>query len=216
MLNIVSMPYGYKKFYNELKSNNFRLLDVGCGSHSPSIAKRFFPKCEYHGIDYQNYYNDDKDIKVIDKYYEINLNKNYAQLGLLPDNYFDIIYMSHIIEHTFNGLEIVSILITKLKTAGKIYIEYPSVKSLSLPSMNGTLNFCDDETHVRVYNNIEIANLLLSKGMRIIKAGTRRDLIKILFIPIKIFYNLVKSGKIVGGIFWDICGFASYIYAQKK
>ena len=67
-------------------------------------------------------------------------------------------------------------LTAKLKPGGSIFVEYPSVRSLSLPSMPGTLNFCDDHSHVRVYDLKEVANVLLANGMLITKAGTRRDL----------------------------------------
>ena len=48
-----------------------------------------------------------------------------------------------------------------LKPDGCIYIEFPSVRSLNLPSMRGALNFCDDKTHLRIYSIQEVANILL-------------------------------------------------------
>jgi hypothetical protein len=101
----------------------------------------------------------------------------------------------------------------KIKAGGRIYIEFPNVKSLSLPSMKGTLNFCDDFSHVRVYEIREIANQLLSEGYKIIKAGRIRDWRKIMIIPIRILLGFFKP--VYGGYFWDLLGFADFVYAKK-
>ena len=64
----------------------------------------------------------------------------------LADNHYDLIILSHVIEHINNGLDVVERLSKKLKFGGHIYIEYPSLKSLQLPSAQGSLHFCDDDT----------------------------------------------------------------------
>ena len=48
---------------------------------------------------------------------------NLSELdNALPNNYFDFIIMSHVIEHTRKGTEILEILSKKLKVGGGIYI----------------------------------------------------------------------------------------------
>ncbi len=210
------LPFGYKFFYKQLKKNTFVMLDVGCGSHAPSIAKKSFPLCVYHGVDLKIYRNSAADMELIDKFYDIDLNNDYNKLESLPDDYYDLIYMSHIIEHLWDGLAVLKILTKKLKKGGTIYIEFPSTRSLSLPSMQETLNFCDDDTHVRVYSVREISNLLLAGEMHIIKAGVRRDKIKIFLFPIKFILRILLGKGLIGGLFWDITGFASYVYSRKK
>ena len=147
------------------------------------------------------------------KYYSLDLSND--NLESIPNNYYDIVIMSHIIEHLHNGLKIVEFLIQKIKSGGKIYIEFPSERSLSLPSMSGSLNFCDDPTHVRIYKIADLANLLLENNFRIIRAGTRRDKVMILTFPFRLLLKFVIGRKIGGGDFWDVTGFASYVYAKK-
>ncbi len=81
--------------------------------------------------------------------------------------------------------------------------------------MTGTLNFCDDPTHVRLYDIREIANVLINSGFKIVKGGTRRNFLGIILIPLIAIYQLLKFNKIMGGTFWDLLGFAEYIYAIK-
>jgi SAM-dependent methyltransferase len=204
------------KFINSYSEDKIKLLDVGCGNKSPSITVSLFPKIEYFGLDNQEYNLTNEDKKILEnKYFLVDLD-NLSELdNALPNNYFDFIIMSHVIEHTRKGTEILEILSKKLKVGGEIYIEFPSVKSLSLPSMPGTLNFCDDPTHVRLYDIKEVANTLIKCGFKVIKAGTRRNFIRCLLTPMVTIYQLIEHKKIQGSAFWDILGFAEFVYAVK-
>lgn len=197
-------------------SDSCILLDIGCGNNSPSITTATFPEIEYWGLDKEEYNLSDKDVEILaDKFIKIDLSLQTSLLKeKLPYDYYDFIIMGHIVEHLDNGLEIIDILCSKLKTGGGIYIEFPSAKSLSLPSAPGTLNFCDDNTHVRVYTIQEIANVLLKNRFKIIKAGTRRSLINLFIFPIHIVIKLLQR-KPYAVALWDVFGFAEFVYAEK-
>ena len=197
-----------------MKTKKFILLDVGAGSHSPSLAKRVFPDCIYHGIDIGNYDNSANDMSLMDRYFEMDVTK--LDFDEIPDYYYDLIILSHIIEHLHNGDKVIEGLAKKLKPGGFIYIEYPGEKSTRFPKMRGSLNFYDDPTHVRLYSLQEIEQLLTTAGFVTISKGLRRYWPYILLTPIKIAYNVMKRGYIPGSIFWDILGFAEYVYAKKN
>lgn len=213
------MPVKFKRFHGEYHGREFRLLDVGCGNHSASTALRYFPKCRYHGIDRSREYNNDpEDFARMEAFYELDLSK--GDLSPVPDGHFDVILLAHVIEHVRNGLELLKALAGKLKPGGKIYVEWPGPRSLTLPSAVGTLNFCDDDTHVRVYDLKEVANALLDEGFRVLKAGTRRDPWKLAMFPAGLAHNAVR--RLLGrplstdGGMWDGLGFAEFIYAEKR
>lgn len=204
----------YSRLHSSFGQSEFTLLDIGAGNHSASKYKEAFPNCEYHGVDLdKNYNNDESDFKTMNSFYEMDLTK--LDFSSIPDNYFDFIMMAHIIEHLYNGDDVIKYLLPKLKSGGKIYIEYPGIVSTKLPSMNGTLNFYDDDTHVRVYSVQEIRDLL-KDSCDIISSGTRRNLAFLLAMPFKIVFNLIQFKKPSGDMFWDILGFAEYVYAQKR
>jgi len=204
------------KFIKNYPRIKIKVLDVGCGNKSPSITTSLFPKIEYFGLDKEDYNLTIEDKRILEnRYFHVDL-ENLPELdSLLPDDYFDFIIMAHVIEHTTRGVEILEILAKKLKVGGGIYIEFPSVKSLAFPSMPGTLNFCDDPTHVRLYDIKEVANTLIKCGFKVIKAGTRRNFIRCLLTPMILIYQLIKHKKIYGDAFWDILGFAQFVYAVK-
>lgn len=196
-------------------NNSFNLLDVGAGNRSASKTKTLFPKCNYYGLDLDKNTNYiESDFHQMEKFYEIDLTLlNYNEI---PDNFFDYINMAHVIEHLHNGDKVLPLLLKKLKNGGYFYIEYPGKKSLTLPKMNGTLNFYDDPTHVRVYSVDELSIIFKNNHCNILKCGTRRNLYYLLATPIRLIFTLIQTGKMRGNIFWDMLGFAEYLFVQKK
>ncbi|HLP41056.1 MAG TPA: methyltransferase domain-containing protein [Fibrobacteria bacterium] len=213
------MPVKFKRFHKEYRDREFLLLDVGCGNHSAAKALRYFPKCRYHGLDRSRDYNNDaSDFAKMEAFHEVDLSR--GDLSMVPEGQFDIVLFAHVIEHLRNGLEVLGALTGKLKSGGKIYVEFPGPRSLTLPSAVGTLNFCDDPTHVRVYDLKDVANVLLAADMRILKAGTRRDPVKLAMFPAGLALNLARSAfgmpLTTDGGMWDGLGFAEFVYARKN
>lgn len=193
----------------------FRLLDIGSGNHSASRITGLFPNCEYYGVDLdKNYNNSEEDFKSMKGFYEQDLTQlNYSAI---PDNYFHGIWMVHVIEHLYNGDLVIQGLMPKLVEGGYMYIEYPGQKSKGLPSMHGSLNFYDDETHVRVYSVQELKNIFEKNGFKVIEGATRRNWYYLLGMPFRILGRWVRGKKLIGNIFWDLLGFAEYIYVKKE
>jgi len=206
------------KFYFLQKSfgdKSFSLLDVGAGNHSASKTKKLFPNCSYFGIDLnRNFNNDEEDFAVMETFYEMDL--THLQFSDIPDDHFDFMRMTHIIEHLHNGDKVIENLLPKLKKGAFIYIEYPGQKSTKLPSMNGTLNFYDDRTHVRIYSVEELKTLLKKNGWEIVSSGTRRNWVFLLAMPFRITANLLRGKKPQANMFWDLLGFAEFVYAKRK
>ena len=191
------------------------MLDVGVGNHSPSQFKKYFPSSVYHGIDIDvNYNNTSDDVNKVDQFFKLDLTK--LNFDDIPNNHYDGIMMAHIIEHLENGDQVISQLSTKLKSGGYIYIEYPSAKSVKFPTKQGTLNFYDDPTHVRLYNHIELGKSMKEDGFEIISSGIRRNYFNIMIMPLKMVHNKLKYKYVMGSVFWDLYGFAEYIWARKK
>jgi 2-polyprenyl-3-methyl-5-hydroxy-6-metoxy-1,4-benzoquinol methylase len=191
-----------------------RILDVGCGNHSASVTKASYPAAEYHGLDIDpSYNNDDADHTAMDRFFPINLEED--DLEGVPGGYYDVVILSHVIEHLRDGLGVLGRLVTKLRPGGIIYVETPHPRSLHLPSMKGSLNFHDDDSHVRVYTQEEITAGLTASGCRILQAGTRRSLKRMVMTPVHCLNSLIRDGYVAGSAFWDILGFAAVVVARR-
>lgn len=191
------------------------MLDIGAGNHSASKIKAVFPQCEYHGVDMERDYNNSaSDFQLMTAFYEMDLTR--LEMSVIPDDYFDGIWMVHVIEHLHNGDDVIRKLLPKLRKGGYMYIEYPGTKSTKLPSMHGTLNFHDDPTHVRIYSVKELTELLQQEGFEVIRSGIRRNIWFIMAMPFRILGFWLRGKKLQGNIFWDLLGFAEFLWVRKK
>lgn len=211
----ISINFKFRFLRKSFGSRPFKLLDVGSGNHSATRITSLFPQCEYYGLDLNKSCNySDKDFSRMKAFYEIDLTQ--LEYHSIPSNFFDGICMAHVIEHLYNGDKVLPLLLEKIKPGGYFYIEYPGKKSLKLPSMKGTLNFKDDPTHVRVYSVPELRNIFETHGCKILSAGTRRNWFYIITLPARAIISLIKKGHVEGNVFWDILGFAEYLWVKKK
>lgn len=190
------------------------ILDAGAGSHSASITKKFLPNCHYTGIDItREYANDESDFKKMDAFIQMDLTK--LEFGQIPNEHYDLLIMSHVIEHLPNGDKVIEGLLPKVKKGGVIYLEFPSPSSVNFPSKKETLNFYDDPTHCRIWSVKEVESILSRNNFTILSSGTRRQIINILLMPLKIVYQKLTKGYVRGGVYWDYYGFAEYVFSKK-
>ncbi|MFY7899664.1 MAG: class I SAM-dependent methyltransferase [Chitinophagaceae bacterium] len=205
----------YAFLYQFFKNDEFTLLDIGAGNHSASKTVSLFTQCNYYGVDLdKNYNNNEADFAVMKGFYEMDLTK--LEFDAIPDNFFDAILLVHVIEHLANGDEVLAALVSKLKIGGVMYVEYPGRRSLTLPSMKGTLNYYDDASHVRLYTIEELSELFLSKACSILSAGNRRSLFLLLMTPIRVVLRWLRGKAVTGNIFWDLLGFAEYVAVVRE
>lgn len=204
------------KFYvfrDIISDKKLKVLDVGCGNHSPSETKSNFKNIVYHGVDIEknpDYY--ESDLNALDNFFLLNLDK--LDFSSIEDNSYDVIIMSHVIEHLHNGESVIKQLYTKLKKGGYFYIECPSEKSVNFPSVKGTLNFHDDKTHIRIYPLKEIKGYF-DASTTIVSAGRVRSIINLLLTPYKMIKSKISRGYIRGYVYWDLFGFANYVLVRK-
>ncbi|ASZ10376.1 class I SAM-dependent methyltransferase [Chitinophaga pendula] len=211
----ININFKFRFLSKSFRNKPFSLLDVGAGNHSASRITSLFPNCNYYGLDLDKEYNNaPEDFAVMKGFYELDLTK--LDYGVIPDAKFDGIWMAHVIEHLYNGDQVVPHLLQKLAPGGYFYIEYPGQKSTTLPSMKGSLNFKDDPTHVRVYSVPELTQIFTANGCTVLRSGTRRNWYYILGMPFRIMYSLLKKGHVEGNIFWDALGFAEFLWVKKN
>ncbi|MFX1311070.1 MAG: class I SAM-dependent methyltransferase [Promethearchaeota archaeon] len=195
-----------------------KILDVGCGNHSAQRTKEFLPICKYFGIDKtKHYYNSPKDFQIMDKFWLIDLEN--SELKEIPNNFFDIIILSHTLEHLVNGLEVLMRLIKKLKVNGIIYIEFPSTHTCLLPSLkryNITFNFFDDYSHKKIISKQKILNNLLKHNFIIKSAKIYFNWKRIIFLPFSMAYQFkITRFKCLQQL-WYLVGWCTYILAIKN
>ncbi len=196
-----------------------RILDIGCGNGSPTLTKRWFPGCHYAGADIQRYKLSDADTVAMDKFYPLNIDG--TGYDAIPDASYDFVILNHVVEHMREPKPVVATLCSKLKPGGFIWIAFPSLRSLSLPhSVDETLQFSDDPTHVYVPDVREMANILLAHGVAVLHAGRSREGF---FTSIADVVKLCKrcvmrvfTGDFSGRGVWYVLGFEDHVFGQRR
>jgi hypothetical protein len=61
----------------------------------------------------------------------------------------------------------------------------------------------------------EVANRLMAGGLTVTKAGPRRYWLRIAVLPVVVPLKLLLGRGLEAGDFWDVTGFADYVFARK-
>lgn len=207
----ITAPFQYKVLRKQLKKG-IRVLDIGCGGYIPKRTIADFSYIDYWGIDINNkcgaFFNEKEKF--------ISLDVTKTTLPFL-DNFFDIIIMSHLLEH----LKEIDLVLSEswriLRPGGLIYLETPSPRMFFLPSMQGTLNFFDDLTHIRPFTKQSLRLLLERHGFEVISCKVRRDWCWLMFgMPFSILKNIIVGIPLYGGFFWDLFGCIVFAVGKKR
>jgi 2-polyprenyl-3-methyl-5-hydroxy-6-metoxy-1,4-benzoquinol methylase len=204
-----------------LRRPGARVLDVGCGNHSPALTKRHFPRCVYHGIDSSRWNRDAEDDAAMDRFFDLDLEQPDA-LDAVEDGAYDAVFCSHVLEHVGEPYAVAGKLASKLAREALLYIEVPSGRSLKLPrardgwfGIRGVLNFWDDETHRTMVDLSRLRAALEDQGYRVTPPRYRRLWRRCLLLPAYVLAGLAWRGYVPASVVWDVAGFAQYVVARR-
>jgi SAM-dependent methyltransferase len=212
-------PMKFRSVRGRLAAPSPRILDVGCGNGSPTLTKRWFPGCHYAGADIQRYKLSNADVSAMDEFFQ--LGADGSGYDAIPDASYNFVILNHVIEHMQAPLPIVATLCRKLKPGGFIWIAFPSKRSLTLPhSVDETLNFYDDPTHVYLPDVGEVAKILEGSGVAVLDAGQSKegfwtsvaDRAKFC----KRWVKKVLTGEFSGRGMWYLMGFEDHVFGQRE
>ena len=146
-------------------AKNTRLLDVGCGNDSPFRIKLQRPDVFMSGL-----------ILIIKTKREMFIAgltsiswphpRNFPGKIESFSNTFDAVLCAHNPEHCDDPDAVLNAILKSLKKGGRLYLSFPSEKSLSLPK-RAPLNFYDDPTHKAPPNFDKTINAIRAAGLEI-------------------------------------------------
>lgn len=150
------------------------VLDVGCGlGANLSYVRKFFPECITNGIELR------KDIfSAVSKNKDVNKIFFGDAMSLLRriKSKYDLIILSHVIEHVFDHETFLRLCIARLKPNGLLLVAIPNIRHLSvlLPLIfNDSFKYenCGilDSTHCRFFTYKTCERLFTNLGLKIIK-----------------------------------------------
>ena len=150
------------------------------------------------------------------KFVQADLHKDHLDF---PNESVDAVTCMHLVEHLRQSRHMYSEVARVLKPGGRIYVETPAPKSLSVPGKSGrkgadsvTLNFFDDPTHVAVVEIESIRSDVTAAGLVVESEGTSRNLFFTLAYPL---LRLLppRRERYVAMLHW--MGWSNYVVAVK-
>ncbi len=214
----IILNHGIRQKFIQSFEGNEKILELGCGSGINSILiNKRFSHVEYYGIDILP----EDEVSELIKYKKLDLENNSFPY---PDEFFNIIIFTHVIEHLKSPLSIGPEINRVLKENGKIYLETPNWTTMFVPSFgihreqHIPFNFFDDPTHFKPWTKHGIFEFLLqSCNLKVKKVGTVRNWLRIpldfFMIPLGI---LVGNRGMVISSFWNIFGWCIYGIGVKN
>jgi SAM-dependent methyltransferase len=187
-----------------------RILDLGCGEGGNCVTFRgLYPHAEIYGVD------------ILEQgpasihYQQVDLDR-----GDLPfdDEFFDIITLTHVIEHLRHPLRLGSEIYRVLRPDGGLYLEAPNWTTILVPSwgfcraQSGGFNFYDDPTHIKPWSKHGLFEFMREHCcLRVETVGTRRNWARlpldILKLPVALVQNQRHS---LIEAFWNVYGWSIF------
>jgi len=194
-------------------ARSVRVVDAGGGPRDALKAKRLFGRCWYEGINIEALPGSLRERGGYDRYHLADLDE--TDLSFLPDRSYDLVVCSHTIEHLEDGLGVVARLCAKVGPGGLLYLEWPSLESVTFPIRGRGLRFDDDGTHRHPYGLDQICALVARQGLRVEFARPRRQWLRMLLAPFLIVYHSVRVHRVVLYDLWDLTGFCYTVRATR-
>ena len=154
----------FSVMYLPMKAGKF-LLDLGCGDGwLLENMQNLGWKVEGIDMDY-------KAVKIArSKGFNVRFGKLEDQL--YPDNHFDVITMSHVIEHVYDPLKILRECYRILKPKGRLIIVTPNADSLGHKIFGKSWFPLEPPRHLYIFNCKSLADLLKRSGFKKINTYT--------------------------------------------
>lgn len=139
----------------------------------------------------------------------------------MPDDSFDLVVASHVIEHVADPIRLFGELARVCKPDGVIYIEAPSDRSLAPKSdaeiySHSFYSFWDDPTHIRPWTPAALYRLAICHGFPVIKTAYMTSWRAKIAFPFQwLFYSLAKNGHKLTEIYWEARGWSCYAVIKK-
>lgn len=154
-----------------------KVLDVGAGDGSLVIQTRW-PLLERPDL---RLYALSLDVGMhFEKYAAFEIKDFEADPDVFPDVTFDAMVCAHFIEHMRDPKRSIAFFARKMRSGGRLYIEWPHPMTVRLPGRTqlqaqginiSTFNFFDDQTHIEAWKAEQIMNIFEASGFSIETGG---------------------------------------------
>lgn len=204
------MATAYQTAINKIRANyvietiqkeqdlNLKILEIGPGAGDfLKFWLQLFPNSEYSILE--------SDLINRERFKDL-VSFQYSSFKEIPPNYFDLIVVSHVLEHTNDPKRFLKGLSSSLKNVGFIFIEVPCQDYLFKDKEEPHLLFFNKESMNQLFNRIDMRVISLGYfGPSIVQSFSKKILNRIylrivglflklrVILPISVFFPKMRS-----------------------
>ncbi|OYV35271.1 MAG: hypothetical protein B7Z81_08950 [Acidocella sp. 20-61-6] len=95
--------------------------------------------------------------------------------AILPQNYFDQITLSHVLEHFHEPRVALGKIFTLLKPGGRVWIQVPNIAGYSVRKFNENSRLLEPPRHLVMFDTKSLANTLAAEGYQNVACKNIKD-----------------------------------------
>jgi len=149
-------------FVNGLVSNdtdNMYILDLGCGTGT--MSAQFDKRFEKFGLEIED--------SITETVHKIIPNMHIGPLtaDTFDDEFFDVVFSFHVIEHVPDPIDFVKNILRIMKTHGKLILSTPNFDCAAARRFGENFRMLNDKTHCSLFSDFSLCELLKDFGFQI-------------------------------------------------
>ncbi len=148
------------KSRNLVKLTPGRMLDFGCGNGE------FIKLAQEFGWDTKGYDMDSHAVQQANKADLHAVQGGINELASEDSSSYDLITLSHVIEHVYDAADLINECMRLLKPGGRLWIETPSSKSIGLKIYGKYWRGLEPPRHLKVFSHKSLSFILSEAGFK--------------------------------------------------
>jgi len=137
-----------------------KLLDVGCGS-GKFLNQMQLTGWEVEGVDF-----DITAVEALRIRYGINVHAGNLETAKYPDNYFDAITISHVIEHVHDPINLLTECYRILKSDGSLVVTTPNINSWGHQKFRANWRGLEPPRHIHLFSTKTLQECAIKSGFK--------------------------------------------------
>tara|TARA_B100000795_G_scaffold258633_1_gene232869 strand:- start:477 stop:1850 length:1374 start_codon:yes stop_codon:yes gene_type:complete len=151
------------KYINSLikNGNTKNIIDIGCGNGL--VSSKFDERYIKYGLEVSKLA-----AKAASQYIP-NININTLGSDSYPNEFFDVVFSYHVLEHIEDPISFIENICLMMKTHGKLVIGTPNFDCAMARRFGKNFRMLHDKTHISLFSDFSLKDLLEDSGFQVDK-----------------------------------------------
>jgi len=151
------------EYINNIVSDGIRrrILDLGCGTGV--ISSQFSKNYDTYGLEVS-----ETSVNYAKKYIS-NVHHGILEKNTYKDEFFDVVFSYHVIEHVPDPISFIKNICHIMKTNGKLIIGTPNFDCAMARRFGDNFRLLHDKTHVSLFSDFSLRDMLEDYGFQVDK-----------------------------------------------